>query len=77
MYHLLQHNHNRSLKSGGLWNYYWDKVDDVDANDSASDGKSFEYKAKIVGETPDILPQLGNPRFIDQPAQLPAPFFKV
>ena len=34
-----------------LWNYYWDKIDDID--DNASDGKSFEFKRKIVRNTPE------------------------
>ena len=37
------------MTSGGLWNYYKDKIDDVD--DNASDGKSFKYKIKIIGKT--------------------------
>ena len=32
------------------WNYYIDEIDDVDGN--ASDGKSFEYKTKIVRKSP-------------------------
>ena len=38
------------MRSGSLWNCYRDKTDDVD--DNASDGKSFKYKTKIVGKTP-------------------------
>ena len=37
------------MTSRSLWNYYRDEIDDVDNN--ASDGKSFEYKTKIVGKT--------------------------
>ena len=37
------------MTSGGLWNYYKDKIDDVD--DNASDGKSFKHKIKIIGKT--------------------------
>ena len=37
------------MTSGSLWNHYRDEIDDVD--DNASDGKLFEYKAKI-GKTP-------------------------
>ena len=36
---------------GSLWNYYRDKIDDV--YDNAPDGKSFAYKIKIVGSTPE------------------------
>ena len=32
--------------SRGLWNYYRDKIDNVD--DNASDSKSFKYKTKIM-----------------------------
>ena len=49
MYHLLEYSQNDSMTSGSLWNYYRDKIDEVD--DNASDGKSFEYKTKIVGNT--------------------------
>ena len=45
----------------GLWSYYRDKIDNVDVNDDASDGKSFEYKTKRVGETLKGPPQPGNP----------------
>ena len=38
------------MTSGRWWNYYRDEIDDVD--DNPSDGKSFEYKTKIVGNTP-------------------------
>ena len=34
-----------------MWNYYTDKINDVDVND----GKSFEFKTKIVRETPEII----------------------
>ena len=49
MYNLLEYGKNYSMTSGGLWNYCRDEIDDVD--DNASDGKSFEYKTKIVGKT--------------------------
>ena len=44
-----------------LWGYYRDEIDDVD--DNPSDGKSVNYKTKIVGKTaqwsewPPELPQ--------------------
>ena len=63
MYNLLEYIHNYSITSGRLWNYYRDKMNDVDANDSVLDGKSFEYKAKILRETP----KFGNPGDADQP----------
>ena len=51
MHNLLEYSQNYSMTSGSLWNYYRDKIDDVD--DNVSDGKSFEYKTKIVGNTPE------------------------
>ena len=38
------------MTPGSLWNYYRDEIDDVD--DNASDGKSFNYKTKTEGKTP-------------------------
>ena len=49
-----------SRTSRSLWNYYRDKIDDIDVNDNALDGKSFEYKTKIVEGTPGRPPQPGN-----------------
>ena len=37
------------MTSGSLWNYQRDETDD--ANDNASEGKSFEYKTKAIGKT--------------------------
>ena len=53
MYNLLECSQNYSTALGSLWNYYRDEIDDVD--DNASDGRSFEYKTKIVGKTPAQL----------------------
>ena len=50
MYNLLEYGQNYSMTSGSLWNYYRDKIDDVD--DNAADGKPFNHKTKIVGKTP-------------------------
>ena len=50
MYNLLKYSQNYSMTSGSLWNYYSDENDDVNGN--ASDSKSFVYKTKIVGKTP-------------------------
>ena len=44
MYNLLKQNHNYPMKSLSLQNYYRGKIDDVDVNDNASDGKSFQCK---------------------------------
>ena len=49
MYNLLEYSQNFFMKSGSLWNYYRDKIDDVGNN--TSDAKSFIYKTKIVGIT--------------------------
>ena len=57
MRNLLEDNHNYSMTSGSLLNYCRDKIDNVDVNDSASDG----CKIKIVGETPERLPQARKP----------------
>ena len=51
MYNLLKYSQNYSMTSGSLWNYYRDEVAAVD--DYASDGKSFEYKTKIVQKPPE------------------------
>ena len=48
MYNLLEFSQNYYMTSGSLSNYHRDEIDDVD--DNASDGKSFEYKTKIVGK---------------------------
>ena len=45
------------MASRSLWNSYREKIDGVDANGNASVDKSFEYKRKRVGETPE---QPGN-----------------
>ena len=50
MYNLLQYSQNSSMTSGSLWNYYGDITD---VGDNASDGKSFIYITKIVGNTPE------------------------
>ena len=47
------------LASGSLWNYYRYEIDDAD--DNASDGKSFEYKTKIVENTPERPGNGGDP----------------
>ena len=51
MYNLLEYTKNYSVTSGSLWNHYRDKINDID--DNASDDKSFIYKTKIVGSTPE------------------------
>ena len=46
------------MTAGSLWNYYRDKIDDAD--DNASDGKSFKYKTKIVGKIPEKPGRTGD-----------------
>ena len=62
MYNLLEYSQNYSRISGSLWNYYRDEIDDVD--DNASDGKLFEYKTKLVGNTPE---RPGNEGYANRP----------
>ena len=64
MYNLLEYSHNYSMTSGSLWNYCKNEIDD-----NALDGKSFQYKTKIVGETPARLSQPGNRGDADQSPQ--------
>ena len=44
MYNISGYSENYSLTSGSLWNYYEDKVDNVNDNDSGSN--SFKYNTK-------------------------------
>ena len=46
MCNLLEQSQKFSVTSGSLSDYYRDEIDDV--NNNASDGKSFNYKTKIV-----------------------------
>ena len=63
MYNLLGYSDNYSMTSGSLWNYYRVKLNN-DSNENNDAGnkmnnnkaiaiKSFEYKTKIIGRTPD------------------------
>ena len=63
------------MTSGRLWNYYRDETDDVD--DNASDGKSFEYKTKMVGKTPQRPPRPVNEGDADRPPHPPVPTSNV
>ena len=62
MYILLEYSENYSMTPGSLWNSYRNKInDDVDKNGASNSinnnkkiiSKSFEYRAKIIGRTPD------------------------
>ena len=64
VYNLLEYSDNYSKTSGSLWNYYRDEINDSanennDANNyrinnnKTTTSKSFEYKTKILGTTPN------------------------
>ena len=64
MYNLLEYSNNYSNTSGSLWNYYRNEINDSanennDAencrinNNKTTTSKSFAYKAKIIGKTPN------------------------
>ena len=59
MYNLLEYSNSYSMASKILWNYYRDGIDGV--ADNASQGKSFEYKTKIIGKTPERPPRAVEP----------------
>ena len=63
MYNQLEYSDNYSMTSGNLSNYYRDEINDYmnenDANNNRINNnktiasKSFEYKTKLIGSTPD------------------------
>ena len=63
MYNLLEYSDNYSVTSGSLWSYYRDEVNDSPnenndgnnyrINNKKTASKSFEYKSKIIGRTPN------------------------
>ena len=64
MYSLLEYSDNYSKTSESLWNYYRDEINDSanknnDANNyrihinKTTTIKSFKYKTKIIGRTPN------------------------
>ena len=59
MYNLLEYSDSYSMTSGSLWNYYRDKINDgvnkinrINKNKTIA-GKSFKYKKKLIGITPN------------------------
>ena len=63
LYNLLEDSNYYSMTSGRFWTYYRDEVND-NANENNADNKrinnnktitskSFEYKAKLIGSTPN------------------------
>ena len=63
MYNLLEYSDNYSMTSGSLWNYYRDELNydenENDANENmvnnnkTNTSKSFKYRTKIIGNTPN------------------------
>ena len=56
MYNLIEYSDNSSTTSGSLWQYYKD-----DSNHNLANSKSFKYKVKIMGKTP----QDGNTKDVE------------
>ena len=71
MYNLLEYSQNYSMTPGSLRNYYRDEIGGAD--DDTSDGKSFKYKTKIVGNTPKRTERPGNEGDAYRPEQPPVP----
>ena len=68
MYNLLEYIDNYRISLWNLWNYYRDEIND-DKNENDDNGnkinhsktatsKSFKYKTKIIGSTPDNASEL-------------------
>ena len=63
MHNLLEYSDNYYVTSGSLWSYYRDEINYSSIennpagnkinNDKTRTSKSFEYKTKIKGRTPD------------------------
>ena len=63
IYNLLEYSHNYYMTLGSLWNYYRYEINtsvieitndsNMINNDKTITNKSFEYKKKIIGNTPD------------------------
>ena len=51
MHNLIQYSDNYAKTTGGLWQYFRDESADDD--DDIEDSKSFKYKTKITGKTPN------------------------
>ena len=58
VHNLLEYSDKYSMISASLCNYYRDDTDVV--HDNASEGKSFKYKTKRIGNTPKRPPLHGN-----------------
>ena len=75
MYNLLECSDNYAMTSGSLLNYYRDKINDVD--DNASQGKSFKYMSKMIGNAPAQPSQHGHLGHADWPVQPPVPSLNI
>ena len=62
MHNLLEYSDNYSMTSGSLWNYNRDETNGhanennaahIKINNSKTTSKSFEYKKKLIGRTPN------------------------
>ena len=51
MYNLIEHNSNYSKTTGSLWFYSKDEATDFNADIANNNFKSFDYKAKLLGNT--------------------------
>ena len=70
-YNLLEFSQNYSITSERLWNYYSDEIDGVDCN--APNGKSFNYKTKVLEKTTKRPPRLPKPDPLPDRTQPPRP----
>ena len=74
MYNLLEYSQNYSMTSESLWNCCRIEIDD------ALDGKSFNYRTKIVGKPPQRPDRPSQPdpdQDGNQPTQRPQPLVPV
>ena len=53
MYNLIEYSDNYAKTTGSLWQYFRDEPVDDDDDDNIEDSKSFKYKTKITGKTPN------------------------
>ena len=51
MYSLIEYSSNYSEKTGSLWFYFKDEATNFNANIGNDKFESFEYKAKLLGNT--------------------------
>ena len=68
IYKLLEYNHNYSITSASLWNYYRNKVNDsanenannykINNNNKTATTKYFQYKTKLIGSIPNTFSRL-------------------